>query len=58
MVELTSVLVSGQLKIDFIKDGHSQFSAIQFHAVMEKLEIMFPSDHEQELSKLLDEAGA
>ena len=41
LLELTSVLLSWQLKIDFIKDGAARFSAIQFHGAMGAIEKLY-----------------
>jgi hypothetical protein len=37
LVELTNVLLYGRLKIDFVSEGRSQFVAIEFNTVMERL---------------------
>jgi hypothetical protein len=37
LLQFTSIMVSGELKIDFIKDGEARSSAVQFDTVMEKL---------------------
>jgi hypothetical protein len=41
LLELTSVLLSWQLKIDFIKDGATRFSTIQFHGAMGAIEQLY-----------------
>jgi hypothetical protein len=41
LLELTSVLLSWQLKIDFIKDGAARFSAIQFHGAMGAIDKLY-----------------
>ena len=44
LLELTSVLLSWQLKIDFIKDSATRFSTIQFHGAMGAIqELYFPA---------------
>jgi hypothetical protein len=57
LLELTSVLLSWQLKIDFIKDGATRFSTVQFHGAMGAIQNLYRPAIELVLNRISETAS-